>query len=148
MTLRSLTQMSDGVRQAGGFDDDRRQLEDIQRQLSKAWATRDFATINQLLATDWSVTHIDGAILSREEVLRNFESRDNQLLESDIDDLRVGVYDGFAIVTGRNHARGEFKGQKYDVTLRFTDVFIRRDQRWQAVASHASQIAGGGTGEL
>jgi len=26
------------------------------------------------------------------------------------------------------------------VTLRFTDIFVRRNQQWQAVASHASRI--------
>jgi ketosteroid isomerase-like protein len=136
--------ISDRIRQAAGSDDDRRQLEDIQQQLSKAWSTRDLATIDRLLAPDWSVTHIDGAVLTRAEVLRDFETGDNRLIESDIDELRVRVYEGFAIVTGRTHARGEYKGQQYDVTLRFTDVFVRRDQQWQAVASHASRITGGG----
>jgi hypothetical protein len=27
------------------------------------------------------------------------------------------------------------------VTLRFTDVFVRRDGRWMVVASHATRLA-------
>ena len=30
----------------------------------------------------------------------------------------------------------------YDVVIRFTDVFVRRDGSWQAVASHASLLQG------
>jgi hypothetical protein len=122
-------------------EDARGQLQEIQHQLSKAWITRDLATIDRLLAPEWSVTHIDGAVATRAEVLRDFETGNNQLQESDIDELRFQVYEGFAIVTGRNHARGEYRGQKYDVTLRFTDVFVGGNGQWQAVASHASRIA-------
>ena len=28
----------------------------------------------------------------------------------------------------------------YDVVIRFTDTFVRRDGRWRAVASHASLV--------
>jgi len=45
------------------------------------------------------------------------------------------------LVIGRTLARGEYNGQKYDVALRFTDVFVRRNQQWQAVASQATKIA-------
>jgi len=50
------------------------------------------------------------------------------------------MFEGFAIVTGRTYARGEYKGHASDVTLRFTDVFARREG-WQVVASHACRTA-------
>jgi hypothetical protein len=43
-------------------------------------------------------------------------------------------------VTGRT--RATTAGEKPEtVTLRFTDVFIRRNGRWQVVASHATRIS-------
>ena len=54
--------MNDGIRQASGSDVDSRELEKIQQQLSKAWVMRDFNTIDELLATDWSVTALNGNI--------------------------------------------------------------------------------------
>jgi len=121
--------------------DDRKQLEDIQQELIKAWVTRDCSTIERLLAPDWMVTHIDGRMSTREEVLRDLDTGANRLLEGHIDDIEVRTFNGFAIVTGRTHTCGEYKGETYDVTLRFTEVFVRGNQRWQGVASHASQIA-------
>ena len=129
------------VRQDAGSEDAHKQLEEIQHQLRRAWATRDLATIERLLAPEWSVTHVDGNVLSRADVLHDFETGNNRLLESHIDELKVRIYEGVAIVTGRNHSRGEYRGQPYDVKLRFTDVFVDRDRQWQAVASHASRIA-------
>jgi Domain of unknown function (DUF4440) len=120
--------------------DDRRQLEDIQQQLIRAWVTHDRSILERLLAPEWMVTHADGRMSTREEVLGDFDSGANHLLEGHIDDIKVRLFEGFAVVTGRTHALGEYKGQKYDVTLRFTDVFIRRGPGWQAVASHATRI--------
>ena len=55
-----------------------------------------------------------------------------------IDDVRVRVYGDAAIVTGRTHGLGCLQGESYDVVIRFTDTFVRRDRQWQAIASHAS----------
>lgn len=120
--------------------DHRKQLEDIQSQLAQAWITRDRSTLERLLAPEWMVTHTDGGISTKQEVLRDFDTGANRLREGHIDDIKVRRFEGFAIVNGRTHARGEYNGHAYDVTLRFTDVFIRCDQQWQAVASHASRI--------
>jgi hypothetical protein len=121
--------------------DDRKQLEDIQQQLARAWIKRDRLTLERLIAPDWIVTHADDHMSTREEVLCEFDAGTNRLLEARIDDMRVRSFEGFAVVTGRTHARGEYMGQKYDVALRFTGVFVRRNQQWQAVASHACLIA-------
>ena len=119
----------------------RKQLAEIQNQLANAWITRDRNTIERLLAPEWMVTHIDGRISTREEALRDFDTGANRLLEGHVDDLNIRLFDGFAIVNGRTHARGEYNGHPYDVVLRFTDVFVQRHQQWQAVSSHASRIA-------
>jgi hypothetical protein len=121
--------------------EDRRQLEDIQQLLVHAWVTRDRSILDRLLAPEWMVTQADGRLSSREEILRDFDTGSNRLLEGKIDDIRVRLFDGCAVVTGRTHARGEYKGHPYDVILRFTDTFLRRPSGWQAVASHATRLA-------
>jgi len=86
------------------------------------------------------LTHTDGRMATKDEVLRDFDTGANRLLDGHVDDIKVRLFDGFAMVNGRTHARGEYNGNPYHVTLRFTDVFVRRGQSWQAVASHASRI--------
>jgi ketosteroid isomerase-like protein len=54
------------------------------------------------------------------------------------------VYGEVAVVTGKNTIKGTWEDIERDISgpYRFTDVFVRRDGRWQCVASQASRIAG------
>jgi hypothetical protein len=122
-------------------EENRKQFELIQQDLVKAWITHDRSILERLLAPEWIVTHTDGRISSREDVLRDFDTGANRILEGRVDEVKVQMLNGVAVVHGRTHARGEYKEHSYDVVLRFTDVFVRRNEQWQAVASHASRIA-------
>jgi len=46
-----------------------------------------------------------------------------------------------AVVTGRSTIKGVRDGKDLIGRERWTDVFVRRDGRWLAVASHSSRIA-------
>src|SRR5215216_4623673 len=117
------------------------ELTDIQQQLAKAWMAGDRAAIERIIAPDWSVTGTDGRVSTRADVLRDvFETKVHHITLVEIDNVSVRVFGDGAVVTGRTHGRGEYSNVPYDVTLRFTDVFVRHDGRWQAVASHASLL--------
>jgi len=120
---------------------EREELAAVQQRLIAAWIHRDRSALEALLGQEWSVTHPDGRISTRAEVLFDLESGANRLLEGAVDDLCFRIYRNFAVVNGRTRARGEYKRHPYDVKLRFTDVFVQRDGRWQAVSSHACRIA-------
>jgi ketosteroid isomerase-like protein len=120
---------------------DTRRLMEIQQQLSAAWVACDRTTIERLVAPDWVVTHVAGQRLTRDDVLRDmFESDATRIESMTADDVEVRLFGDTAVVTGRTHARGVQSGASFDVTLRFTDVFVRRDGEWQAVASHATLL--------
>lgn len=116
-------------------------LTDIQHRLAAAWVEGDREFIESSLADDWSVTDLTGCVLTKEEVLREaFGSDERHVASMEIDDIRVRSFGNWAIVTGRTQAAGEYQGQMVEVKLRFTDVFIMRDGRWQAVSSQATMI--------
>jgi hypothetical protein len=69
-----------------------------------------------------------------------FETSVHKIDNLEIDDVKARVFGHSAVVTGRTHGVGEFEGFAYDVVIRFTDTFVRREGRWQAVASHASLV--------
>jgi ketosteroid isomerase-like protein len=120
-----------------------RQLTELQQQLARAWVAGDRAAIERIIAPEWTVTGPDGGISTRADVLRDvFETRTHRIRSLTVDDVRVRVFGDAAVVTGRTHGRGESGNTPYDVEIRFTDMFVRRDGRWQAVASHASVVMG------
>jgi len=57
----------------------------------------------------------------------------------EIDEISIQIFDTTAIVRGRTRATAGGDAPA-EVTLRFTDVFIRRDGQWQVVACHATRI--------
>jgi ketosteroid isomerase-like protein len=85
------------------------------------------------------VIHITGAVITRAEALEMCKAPRAPIEMLKIDELSVRAFGDAAVVTGRTAMRtGGSKPET--VTLRFTDVFIRRAGRWQVVASHATQL--------
>jgi hypothetical protein len=89
--------------------DDYRRLEEIQEELVRAWLTHDRSILDRLLAPEWMVTQADGRTSTREGVMLEFDSGGNRLLEGNVDDIKVRVFENCAIVTGCTYARGEYK---------------------------------------
>ena len=130
-----------GVEQTTGGANGEAVLTELQQTLAKAWVGGDRATIERIIAADWTITGLDGRLTDRAAILAEvFETRRHKIQKVEIDDVRARVYGDAAVVTGRTHGVGEFEGSAYDVVIRFTDTFVRRDGRWQAVASHVSLI--------
>ena len=120
--------------------DDQQQLLAIQQQLSRAWRTKDRTVIEAVLAPEWSVTQADGTVLTRATVLGAFFDAVT-IDSSTVDDVTVALFGNAAVVRGRTVASGELNGVPISARIRFTDVFVKRAGRWQAVASHASPLA-------
>ena len=116
-------------------------LREIETRLAAAWVEGDRSFIEQTLADDWSVTDLAGQVLTKAEVLKQvFGSGSRQVVSMHIDDINVRPFGDWAIVTGRTKAAGEYEGEVAEVTLRFTDVFAYREERWQVVASQATLL--------
>ena len=114
-------------------------LERIEQQLAATWRKGDCSAWGAMLASEWSVIHITGAVITRAEALEMCKAPRAPIEMLKIDELSVRAFGDAAVVTGRTAMRtGGSKPET--VTLRFTDVFIRRAGRWQVVASHATQL--------
>lgn len=127
---------------AGQSRDVESTLRELEQRLAAAWVSGDRAFIDSLLADDWTVTDQAGRVLTKHQVLDEaFASSERRIEAMTVDDVRVRVLDGAAVVTGRTRATGSYRGQKGTATLRFTDVFHLRGDRWQIVASQGTTIA-------
>ena len=134
----------DWIRQLPAQSDDAasvEKLKDIEQQLARAWSQHDRAFIENVLAPEWSVTQADGSIPTRSAVLGTFF---NAVVFDSIviDDMTVALFGDTAIVRGRTVASANMNGAPVNARIRFTDVFIKRNGRWQVIASHASTLLG------
>jgi hypothetical protein len=119
---------------------DEQHLRDLEQGLARAWLDRDRAFLEGVLAPGWTVTQPDGTILDRSTVLGEFF--DAVRFDTNvIDEVEVALFGDTAVVRGRTSVRATFNEAAVSATIRFTDVFIKRTQQWQVVASHASALA-------
>ncbi len=116
-----------------------RQLAQIEQQLAATWKARDCSSWEAMLAPDWSVIHITGAVMTRAEALEGCKAPRTAGETLDVGDLSVRLFGDAAVVTGRTTVTVG-GASPATLTLRFTDVFIRRGGRWVVVASHATRL--------
>jgi ketosteroid isomerase-like protein len=118
-----------------------RELEKIEQQLAATYQAGDCAAWGAMLAPEWSVTHITAQVITKAQALEMCAAAKGQIADAAIDDISVRVFGDAAVATGRTTATTSGTSP-LTVTLRFTDVFIRRSDRWLVVASHATRIGG------
>lgn len=92
-----------------------------------------------MLSPDWSVTHITGAVITKAQALELCRRPRTLGEDHRIDDVSVRGFGDTAVVTGRTTVTMG-GASPATVRLRFTDVFLRREGRWQVVASHATRL--------
>lgn len=122
---------------------DTERLHQLEQRLIRAWIERDRETVDEILADDWSVIDPSGQVLTKAQVMaEGFEAGTRNIESGTIDEVRVRLYDNFAVVTGRTTASGTYQGHPFSVQLRFTDVCQKQDTgHWHVVASQGTLIA-------
>ena len=120
-------------------------------QLEREWTAsaqkHDAEAIKRIEADDIILTYPDGTTGTKADDIRDVESGAMTVESWDVSDAKVIVLDAnTAIVTGRSTVKnGKYKGtdgKTIDISgqYRFTDVFARRNGRWQVVASQTTKI--------
>ena len=113
---------------------------DALAQAEHAWASaleqRDTAALGCILAEEFQDTDPEGALYDRSQTLS--KAAQHRPVHHELQDLRAHVYGDFGYIQGLATA-ADAQG-KIVARVRFTDIYVYRDQRWQAVAAHESII--------
>ena len=112
-------------------------LEDAIKKLEQRWLdaliARDQATVADILAPEFQDTMIDGKIHNRDQALAAVLDTTRPALTRFFGRLEVKVYEGrFAVAHGLTVVNGE---NIHEAHIVFTDVFLLRNGKWQAVAA-------------
>jgi ketosteroid isomerase-like protein len=119
------------------------ELMQLERDIGAANVRRDAAFFERVEAEEFVFTDSGGGVTTKAEDVAGVKAPPNpdvKLLAYDVDDMQVRLYGDTAVVTGRVTTRQLVKGEERTGKSRFTDVFVRRDGRWQLVAGHSSRM--------
>lgn len=114
----------------------------LERGWNDAFYRRDADFIAGLLADEFVATYDDGSRGDKARELELVAAFDQQVLSAVQDDFRVAVYGDTAVVWFTLHLVGIRQGQEAELTLRYTDVWVRRDGGWRCVSTHSTRVSG------
>ncbi len=109
---------------------------------NRALEQGDVAALDRIWAEEFHDTSFDGTVTTKQQDLAVVASRELVYRSSKVRDLVIRVYGKSAVVTGHWTAVGQFRGADVSGEFRYTDVYVKREGRWQAVASQITRIGG------
>ena len=122
---------------------DQQTLIELEERWNDAFYRKDVRFIESVLADEFIATYDDGSRGDKTKELA-LAAEFRQQVESAIqDDFTVRVYGDAAVVWFTLRLTGQRQGQPAELTLRFVDVFVWRDNRWQCVSSQSTKVAPG-----
>lgn len=113
----------------------------LEKAFAEAIVRNDLEGIGRLVTDDWIIIDPNGEIVDRARFFDVLKSGalTHDMMESE--DFRVRVYGDSAVVTGVTRTKGKFMGQEFSTQERATDVFVKRDGRWQCVLTHLTRFS-------
>ena len=124
-------------------DDARGTLVDTFTRIENEWweadKRKDAKALSRILADDWFYLGQQGTMTKAQE-LADVEKRDENIESLTLTDMRVRVYGDVAIVTMREREISTKKNADSSGEYLYTDVFVKRDGRWQAVNSQGTPV--------
>lgn len=117
------------------------ELIQIERDWCAAVVKKDAAALARILADDYTSVGSRGTTSTKTDELANLKGADSTASCVD-SNLKVRIYGDAAVVTGLGTRSGTYKGVAFkDRQSLWTDTFIRKDGRWQCVATQGTLIA-------
>ncbi len=114
------------------------ELRALVRQWDEADVKKDVAMLDHLLADEFAFV---GGI-DKKKYLAFVESGDAGIGSAVSDNVKVRIYGDTAVLTGLDTIKGKRKGQEYVERYLYTDVWVKRDKRWQCVATQSELLKG------
>jgi ketosteroid isomerase-like protein len=112
----------------------------IENDWWEADKTKDAKALGQLLAGDWIHLGYEG-VMTKAQWLADVKKIDENIATVTLTDMKVRVYGDVAIVTFREHENSMENNTDSSGDYLYTDVFVKRQGRWQAVNSQGTLLA-------
>jgi ketosteroid isomerase-like protein len=130
---------SPGKGKGAGSGTIEQQIKDLEKQWTDAELKHDAAALEPILADDIVEIGTWG-LQSKAEDLADLKSGEPKLESMSVEDMKVRVFGNAVVVNGHYTEKGTYKGKDISGEGRFTDVFTKRQGRWQCVSTQMTPI--------
>jgi uncharacterized protein (TIGR02246 family) len=115
------------------------------RKLERAWLDayeqHDSKAMDRIVADDFTITFTDGRIQTKPQIMKSIaapRNPNNPPSRFYTEDVQARVYNDTVILIGLVTSQWQQNGQPMKEQNRYTDTYVKRNGRWQVVASHLS----------
>jgi len=109
----------------------------LEQEWVKAIVAKDTATVSRLLADDFIGT-TDALQYGKSDAIEDVQSGTHETLT--LNDIRVHAYGDVAVATMDQTEKSMHGKEDFSGHFLFTDVWVKQNGQWHAVASHGSRV--------
>ena len=117
-----------------------RELED---RRCEAMVKDDLAALDALMAEDLIYTHSSALVDTKASYLESLKSGLVKYKKIDREDIEMRAHDNAVFVTGKARIAVRARGEDKTLILRYSNVWLKKDQGWQFALWHATPIPEG-----
>jgi hypothetical protein len=121
---------------------------DIPKDLRKAVEDYDHAQVNangaelrRLVADDYVLVNSSGRVQKKADLIAEYLSPDYKIEPYTVLEPVEKVWKDGAVMGGLVHLKGVSGGKPFAVSLRFADIWAKRNDKWQVIYTHVSKAA-------
>ena len=113
------------------------------RKLERAWLDayekKDVAAMSAIVADDFTITFPDGSLQTKKQIVDSLKQPGGAAMGFYTEDVRSRVYGDTVILIGLVVSEWKQNDQPMTDRSRYTDTYVKRNGKWQVVASHLSK---------
>ena len=117
-----------------------KEILEVESKFGEAMIQNDVEAIGRILSDDWIIIDPEGGVVDKSRFLDVIRSGALKHEAMDSEDIRVRTYPNTATVTAVSHTRTKYLGKEFTTHERATDVFVKKDERWQCVLTHLTTL--------
>ena len=107
---------------------------------SKAMVAKDWATVDGIIASDWTGQNDAGKLTTKAMLLGDYKSGKSSISAMTNHDVHARLVGDIGIVQGMNDETSTYDGKDTSGTYSWTDVYQRRGGKWVVIASQVTRI--------
>jgi ketosteroid isomerase-like protein len=116
------------------------ELKQIENDWVDASRTKNAEKLGDILADSWVALDWDGKRTDKAKALAEMKTPDNSLDTIEMGPMTVRIFGNTAVVTGSDTEKSMEHGKDTSGKYVWTDVFVKQNGKWRAVASQSTKL--------
>ena len=112
----------------------------LDNEWNEAYPRRDVSALDRIIADDWVCIDGSGLVITKRHLLERVKSSTAFFDPHKFDEIALRMFNDAAIITGRLSGKKGADDGTFYVEQRYTRVYIKRNDRWQSVATQVTVV--------